>query len=180
MTPTIDADSPPMRIARDRIDGSPPNRLCHSRWLMMATRGPFGASSSPVNPRPSAGFMPITGKRSSSSRPVKTRSGTSPPEMLRFPRSNAAVFAKVRFARMSAYSGGDNTSTKLVSDDSFGKLTPIETSRSGSGYGNGCKTNPSTSPKIRLLPPIASASDRMATAVKPGLRTNWRSAYRMS
>jgi hypothetical protein len=55
--------------------------------------------------------MPITGKRSSSRSAVKTRSGTSPPEMFRFPRSNAAADAKELTARMSAYSAGERTST---------------------------------------------------------------------
>ena len=63
---------------------------------MIATGGPFGASSSRVKPRPSAGFMPITGNRSSSRSAVKTRSGTSPPEMLRLPRSNDATCANGR------------------------------------------------------------------------------------
>ena len=38
--------------------------------------------------------MPITGNRSSSRSAVNTRSGTSPPEMLRLPRSNAATGAE--------------------------------------------------------------------------------------
>ena len=111
MTPTMDAARPLMRIARVRIAGSPPKRLCQSRWLMIATGGPFGPSSSAVKPRPRAGAMPITGNRSSSRSAVKTRSGTSPPEMLRLPRSNEAACAKVLFARMSRYSAGDSAST---------------------------------------------------------------------
>ena len=90
ITPTIDAARPLTRIARFRIAGSPPNRLCQSRWLMIAAGGPFGPSSSRVKPRPRAGVMPITGNMSSSSRAVKTRSGTSPPEMLRLPEIERA------------------------------------------------------------------------------------------
>ena len=111
ITPTIDAASPPIRIARFRMSGSPPKRLCQSRWLMIATRAPPGPSSSRVKPRPSAGGMPRTGNGSSSSSPVNTRSGTSPPETLRLPRSNAARFEKARLPRISAYSAGDIVST---------------------------------------------------------------------
>ncbi len=71
---------PLMRIGRGReCPGSPPNRDCHSRWLMIAAGGPSGPSSSRVNPRPSAGVNPMTGNRSSRTSAVNTRSGTSPP-----------------------------------------------------------------------------------------------------
>ena len=111
ITPTIDAASPPMRIERLRIAGSPPKRDCHSRWLMIAAGGPFGASSSFVNPRPSAGRMPMTGNRSSSSSAVNTRSGTSPPETLRLPRSKAPRCVNEVLRLMSPYSAGESAST---------------------------------------------------------------------
>ena len=55
ITPTIETARPLTRIGRSRMPGSPPNRDCQRRWLMIATGGPSGASSSRVNPRPSAG-----------------------------------------------------------------------------------------------------------------------------
>ncbi len=133
-------------------------------------------SSSAVKPRPSSGLSPSTGNGSSSRSAVKTRSGTSPPARLRLPRSNAAVAENACAPRRSAYSAGDSASTYVVSDETFGNVTPIVTTRSGSGYGNGLRISPSTRPKISVLPPMPSASESTAIAVKPGRRANWRRA----
>ena len=137
ITPTTDAARPLMRIGRFSTPGSPPKRPCQRRWLMIATGGPLGASSAAVKPRPSAGCIPMTGNKSSRSNAVNTRSGTSPPEIFRFPRSNDPTCPKLRAVRMSRYSAGESASTYVVSEDSFGNVTPTETSRPGSGYGNG-------------------------------------------
>ena len=147
ITPTIDAVLPPMRTARFRMFGSPPNRVCHRRWLIIATLIPGAApnawvfpcitadvpSSCGVKPRPRAGLTASTGKGSSRRSAVNTRSGTSPPARLRLPRSKAAMDENARAPRRSAYSAGESASTYAVSDDTFGNVAPIVTSVSGSG-----------------------------------------------
>jgi hypothetical protein len=72
--------------------------------------------------------------------------------------------------------GVESASTYVVSDEIFGNVPPIATSRSGCGYGNGLNTKPSRSPKISVLPPIPSAREINATAVNPGRRVNCRTA----
>ncbi len=39
ITPTMEPDVPPTRIVLLRMSGLPPNRVCHKRWLMIATGG---------------------------------------------------------------------------------------------------------------------------------------------
>src|SRR5687767_15622610 len=46
MTPTISVGWPFTWTMRPRTPRSPPNRRCHSEWLITVTRGAFGRSSS--------------------------------------------------------------------------------------------------------------------------------------
>ena len=68
---------------------------------------------------------------------------------------------------MSVYSGTEMASMKCSSSDIRGKVAPIVTTRSGSGYANGWKTKPSANAKSAALPPMPRASDNTAAIETP-------------
>ena len=62
MMPTTCHGCPLSVIVSPTIVARPPNRVCHSSWLMMQTAGPFGRSSPAVKLRPRAGRTPSVGR----------------------------------------------------------------------------------------------------------------------
>ena len=77
ITPITVAGSRSTWIVRPTIPGSPPNRVCQSRWLMSTTSLP-GRSSSGVNQRPSSGCTPSVGRNSAVARTATSISAGRP------------------------------------------------------------------------------------------------------
>ena len=77
--------------------------------------------------------MQMTSNGSSNSSAVKSRSGSSPPETFRLPRSNAVVEAEAPHLLEVEVDGGRQRLDEAKLELWRGNATPAETSLSGSG-----------------------------------------------
>jgi hypothetical protein len=143
----------------------------------MATGKPSFTVSSRRKLRPSSGVKPNVASGSPQTSAVNTRSGRSPPEIVRFPRSKAATRSSdATLSRTSRYSYGESASMKPRSLETFGYVTPTAMRRSASGYGNGLRTTPSRRLYTSVFAPMPSPNDAITVAANTLLRVSVRAA----
>jgi hypothetical protein len=171
ITPITWRISPANSYARPMIAGSAPNQLRHSQSLMTTTP----SSSSAVGTRPSAGWTPRVVKSDGVARVPNSRSIFSSARVVDWKSPYAPTSSSsVAFSRYSTYSssGTPNSSGRLAP----GAVPRIVTSRSACGNGSGRSSTASTTLKIAVVAPMASARVATVTSVKPGARDKLRAA----
>ena len=179
MTPTTVYVCSSRRIASPITCVARPNDRVHSDSLMRATFGPLAVSSSTVKARPAMGAMPSIG-----SRPrlvIKAASLTGSPcggAKLTSVPITPSMAVMVRLSRWKSRKSGTDAGSRVV--PVCRSVSHTITSRSSSTTGVARSRTPSTTLKIAVVAPIASASVRTATTVKPGRAASPRRAWRRS
>jgi hypothetical protein len=100
------------------------------------------------------------------------------PSPVRFWRSIAQLATAARLGQRSPYARISAGLTQVLSKPR--QRFQIITRPAGSSYGSGASTTASARLKIAVLAAIPSASVPAASAVKPGARSRWRTAWRRS
>src|SRR5262249_32285486 len=154
--------------------GRPPNRVCHSSWLITQTDGPFGRSSLAEKLRPRAGRTPSVGKNVTLTRRLFNCSGSPLPVSVKLSNAEMPTDESERASsRISSYRGHETAGALKFS---CGLLVQIATSDEAFGIVTGFSTSRSYTEKSDVLAPMPTAIVRMTTVENPGLLRRARTA----
>ena len=155
--------------------GARPNDRVHSDSLMSATFGPLAASSATVNVRPAMGATPSIGSkpRLVTSAARRTGSPCGGAKLTSAPITPSSA-ANARLSRWKSRKSGTDAGSRVV--PVWRSVSQTITRRSNSTTGVARSSTPSTTLKIAVVAPMASASVRTATTENPGRPASPRSA----